>query len=207
METKSIGNGPTFEEIAIIEKATGGKIGTHEWWVVKGADGDINPTAKQKPSNEKDITYHGVLENSFMSQGGEYIGDFSRAEWYHKHKLKVYEPYAHGVAEAYNNAGELEGYCGYTHRGANIFRLGDRLFDETYEPVAEDYTPEQWAEWKQEYENSLAEARAEGNQWWIDDIINDGICACVPFKMRGSKVIETFEEAAQAAINLSKHLS
>ena len=179
----------------------------HEWWVIKGADGDINPTVKQKPSNEEDIVYYGVLENSFLSQGNVYIGDFSRAEWYRKHRLKVYEPYPSGVAELYNEVGELEGYCGYTHRGACTFRLGDRLFDETYEPVAEHYDAEQWAKWQQEYEDSLAEAKAEGNQFWIDDIINDGICACVPFKMRGSKVIETFEEAAQAAINLSNHLS
>ena len=98
---KSIGKkSPSFEEVAIIEKITGGKIGIHEWWVVKGTEGSF--TSRIKPSNEDDIISHGVLENSFMSQGGEYIGAFDRAEWYKKHKLKVYEPYPHGVAESYN---------------------------------------------------------------------------------------------------------
>ena len=196
---------PTFEEIAILEKATGGKIGTHEWWVVRGVD--ENFTTKQQPSHKEDILYHGVLQNSFMSQGGEYVGDFSRAQWYQKHRLKIYEPYPHGVAESYNEAGELEGYCGYTHRGANIFRIGDRLFDEHYEPKEEDYTPEQWAGWVKDYNDGITQAEAEGDTWWADDIRRDGISRFIPFKLRGPKLIETFEEAVQAARNLSNHLS
>jgi len=196
---------PTFEEIAVIEKATNGLIKTHEWWVVKGAEDNFK--TNRKPANEQDIVYHGVLENSFVSKSGEYIGGFDRAQWYQKHRLKVYEPYASGVAESYNENGQLEGYCGYTHRGAQIMRIGDRLFEETYEPKQEHYTQEQWQGWVNDYYDSLAEAEAEGNQFWIQNIKEDGISACIPFKMRGSKVIETFEEAAQAAINLSKHLS
>jgi len=204
MEIK-INDSPTFEEIAIIEKATGGLIKTHEWWVVKGVD--ENFTTRQKPSHEEDIIHHGILENSFTSKYGEYIGDFKQAKWYQKYRLKVYEPYAHGVAEAYTENGNLEGYCGYTHRGAQIFRIGDRLFDETYEPKEEDYTQEQWAGWVKEYNDGIAKAEAEGDTWWADDIRNDGISRYITFKLRGSKVIETLEEAAQAAINLSKHLS
>ncbi len=204
MEIKT-NDSPTFEEIAIIEKATGGLIKTHEWWVVKGVDGNF--TTRQKPSHEEDIVHRGVLENSFVSKEGEYIGDFKQAKWYQKHKLKVYEPYAHGVAEAYTENGDLEGYCGYTHRGAQIFRIGDRLFDELYEPKEEDYPAEQWAGWVKEYNDGIAKAEAEGDTWWADDIRNDGISRYIPFKLRGSKVIETLEEAAQAAINLSKHLS
>jgi len=198
-------NDPTFEKIAIIEKATGGLIKTHEWWVVKGVDENFK--SNQKPKHEEDIVYHGVLNNSFVSKGGEYIGDFEKAKWYQKHRLKVYEPYAHGVAEVYTEDGELEGYCGYTHRGAQIFRVGDRLFDALYEPKEEDYTPEQWAEWVKEYNDGIAEAEANGDTWWADDIRNDGISRYITFKLRGPKIIKTLEEAAQAAINLSKHLS
>jgi hypothetical protein len=204
MELKSK-NSPTFEEIAVIEKSTGGKIEIHEWWVVKGVD--ENFTTKQKPSHEADIVFHGSLENSFMSRGGEYIGDFDRAKWYQKHRLKVYEPYPHGVAESYNEDGNLEGYCGYTHRGANIFRIGDRLFDEAYEPKEEDYPQEQWQGWVKEYEDEIAESESKGDTWWANDIRNDGIGRFIPFKLKGPKVIENFEEAAQAARNLSDHLS
>ena len=197
--------GPTFEEIAIIEKATGGLIKTHEWWVVKGTD--ENFTTHQKPSHEEDIIYHGVLENSFVSKGGTYMGSFKEAQWYQKYRLKVYEPYAHGVAEAYNEDGELEGYCGYTHRGAQIFKIGDRLFDDDYDPQEKDYTPEEWSGWVKEYNDGIAKSEAEGDTWWAEDIKNDGIGRFMPFKMRGPKVIENLEEAAQAAQNLSKHLS
>jgi hypothetical protein len=207
MKSKEISGkeGPAFEEIAVIEKTTGGLIATHEWWEVKGVDGAFR--SYQKPSHEEDILYHGVLKNSFVSKGGEYIGDFERAQWYQKHRLKVYEPYAHGVAEVYTEDGELEGYCGYTHRGAAIFRIGDRLFTEEYEPQEKDYSSEQWADWKKEYDEAIAESEAKGDTWWVDDIKKDGVGRFIPFKMLGPKKIESLEEAAQAAENLSKHLS
>lgn len=197
--------GPTFEEIAILEKATGGKIGTYEWWVVKGTNESFKTT--RKPSHDTDIIDHSTLFNSFMSQGGEYIGNLEKAKWYQKYRLKVYEPYPHGVAEAYNQAGELEGYCGYTHRGANIFRIGDRLFDKSYEPKQEDYPLEQWQGWEKEYSEGIAKAEEEGDTWWAEDIRRDGVGRYIPFKLRGAKIIETLEEAALAAKNLSNYLS
>lgn len=198
-------NGPTFEEIAVIEKATGGKIGTYEWWVVKGVNGNFD--SKIKPSNEEDIVYHGVLENSFISQNGEYIGNFGEAKWYYDTRLKVYEPYPHGVAIALDENGEVEGYVGYTHRGANIFKIGDRLFDARYEPKEEDYTTEQWQSYVCRYNEALDKAEKEGDEWWANDIKADGISRFISFKMRGNKTIENWEEAAQAAINMSKYLS
>lgn len=203
--TKSIGNGPSFEEIAVIEKATGGKIGTYEWWVVRGVN--ENFTTKTKPSHEEDIIYHGVLENSFMSQGGEYIGNFDEARWYYETRLKVYEPYPIGVAAALDENGNIEGYVGYTHRGASIFKIGERLFDSSYEPREEDYTAEEWQSYMDRYGKSLADAEAEGDEWWINDIKKDGIRRVVPFKMRGSRVIQNWDDAIQAAINMSKYLS
>lgn len=205
MENKQIGNGPSFEEIAIIEKSTGGKIGTHEWWVVKGIQ--ENFTCSIKPSHKQDIVYHGVLENSFMSQGNVYIGDFSTAEWYMESRLKVYEPYPDGVAIALDENRNVEGYVGYTHRGACIFKIGERLFDESYEPKKEDYTPEEWESYVDRYNKSLSDAESEGDEWWINDIKKDGIRRVVPFKMRGSKIIENWDDAIRAAINMSKYLS
>jgi hypothetical protein len=198
-------NVPTFEEIAIIEKTTGGLIRIYEWWVVRSIDGTFK--SKTKPKHETDIIDHGILHNSFISKGGEYIGNYDKAQWYQKHKLKVYEPYAHGVAEVYTENGDLEGYCGYTHRGAQIFRIGDRLFNALYEPKEDYYPAEQWAGWVKEYNEGIAKAEVEGDTWWADDIRNDGISRFITFKLRGSKVIETLEEAAQAAINLSNYLS
>ena len=205
MENEKIGNEPSFEEIAIIEKATGGKIGTHQWWVVKGVN--ENFTTKRKPSHEEDIIYHGVLENSFMSQGGEYIGNFDSAKWYHETRLKVYEPYPMGIAIALDENGNIDGYVGYTHRGGSIFKLGERLFDASYEPKEEDYTQEQWQSYICRYNEALAKAEEDGDEWWANDIKTDGIARFIPFKMRGSKIIESWDDAIQAAINLSNYLS
>lgn len=198
-------NEPTFEEIAVIEKATGGKIGTYEWWVVRGVD--ENFTSIRKPSHEEDIIYHGVLENSFMSQGGEYIGNYDRAKWYLESRLKVYEPYAAGVAVSIDENGNIEGYVGYTHRGGSIFKIGERLFDASYEPKKEDYTTEEWESYVERYDKRLTEAEAEGDEWWVNDIKTDGIRGVVPFKKRGSKIIENWDDAIQAAKNMSEYLS
>lgn len=196
---------PTFEEIAIIEKATGGKIAKYEWWVVKGVK--ENFTTNTKPTHEEDIVYYGVLDNSFLSQNNQYIGDFKQAEWYLERRLKVYEPYPNGVAIALDEDGEVEGYVGYTHRGANVFKIGDRLFDATYKPKEEDYTTEQWQSYICRYNEALDKAEKEGDEWWINDIKADGISRFISFKMRGNKTIENWEDAIQSAINLSKHLS
>lgn len=195
----------SFEEIAVIEKATGGVIKTYEWWDVKGVDGNFKSTTK--PSHEEDIIFHGVLENSFLSKSGEYIGNLDQAKWYVKNRLKVYDPYPHGVAEAYDEDGLLIGYCGYTHRGACIFRIGDRVFDKKYKPIKEDYNIDQWEKWQKEYDAGIARAEKDNATWWAEDIKRDGVGRYISFKLRGKKVIETMEEAAQAASNLSEYLS
>lgn len=192
------------EAIAAIEKATAGKIGTYEWWVVREKDGTIK--THHKPSPDADIVHEAKLEFSFMSQGGEYIGGYDRAQWYALHGLKVYEPFPHGVAEKVDDQGNTEGYVGYTHRGACTFKIGDKLFDENYEPKEEDYTPEQWQGWVKEYNDGIAESEAKGDQWWADDIRKDGISRFIPYKLRGAKTIENWEDAIQAAINMSNYL-
>lgn len=205
MEIKT-NDGPSFERIAVIEKSTGGLIETYEWWDVKGVGGNFK--SNEKPSHGEDIIYHGVLENSFVSKGGEYIGDFKRAEWYEKNKLKVYEPYPHGVAILMNDdLTGIVGYYGYTHRGGCTFKIGDKIFDGNYEPQEKDYTPEQWAGWVKEYNDGIAQAEADGDTWWADDIRNDGVARYIPYRLRGERTIENWEDAIQAAKNMSDHLS
>ena len=108
----------TQEEIQEIERLTGGKIGTHTFG----------------PNNEN------TLENSFLSLDGKYIGNLDRAQWYVSNKMMVDEDYPHGVAaviteDTYGtDSPVIEGMYGYTHRGGNMFKIGDRLFDEKYKP-------------------------------------------------------------------------
>jgi hypothetical protein len=95
------------------------------------------------------------------------------------------------------------GFYGYTHRGGCLFKPGDRLFEEGYTPVKSDYPEEEWNKYHKAYQKSLKKADDFDKKW----IYKDGIKAVIPFNKRGSKVIETWEEAKQAAINMSKHLS
>jgi hypothetical protein len=185
METKGIKI--TKEEIQEIERLTGGKIGSHTFG----------------PNNEH------TLEDSFLSLDGEYIGDFEHARWYVKNQMMVDEKHPHGVAavittETYGTDNPaIEGMYGYTHRGGSMFKIGDRLFDEKYKPIKEDYEEGQWNEWETEF-NELYESEDELGKKWMD---GDGISYIMPFNLRGPKLIETMEESFIAAKNMSNYLS
>lgn len=184
---ETIGKEITQDEIQEIERLTGGKIGTHTFG----------------PNNEH------TLENSFLSPDGTYIGSIDEARWYVKNQMMVDEDYPHGVAgvitpETYGTDNPvIEGMYGYTHRGGNMFRIGDRLFDEKYKPVKEDYDEQQWNEWEKRFQE-LYDSEDELGKKWMDA---DGISYVIPFKLRGSKIIETMEEAFDAAKNMSNYLS
>lgn len=177
----------TQEEINEIERLTGGKIGTHTFG----------------PNNEHS------LENSLLSPDGTYVGDFDRAKWYVKNQMMIDEQYPHGVAavittETYGTDNPvIEGMCGYTHRGAQLFRIGDRLFDGEYKPTKEDYPEDEWNKYEQRFKE-LYEEEDELGKRWMDA---NGISEVIPFKLRGSNMIETMEDAFEAAKNMSDYLS
>jgi hypothetical protein len=183
---EEIGKEITQEEIQEIERLTGGKIGTHTFG----------------PDNFE-------LKNSFLAPDGTLIGRIDDARWYVKNKLMVDEEHPHGVAavitpETYGTDNPvIEGMYGYTHRGGQMFKIGDRLFDEKYKPKKEDYDEEQWSEWETKF-NELYETESELFKGWMDE---DGISYVIPFKLRGSKLIETMEEAFISARNMSNYLS
>jgi hypothetical protein len=176
----------TQEEIQEIERLTGGKIGTHTFG----------------PDNFE-------LKNSFLAPDGTFIGRIDEARWYVNNQMMVDEEHPHGVAavitpETYGTDNPvIEGMYGYTHRGGQMFKIGDRLFDEKYKPKKEDYDEEQWGEFEKEFQKSYDKAD-ELEKNWMD---NDGISYVMPFKLRGSKLIETMEEAFIAARNMSNYLS
>lgn len=184
---KEKGKEITKKEIQEIERLTGGKIGTHTFG----------------PNNEH------TLENSFLSPDGTYIGDMDEARWYVENQMIVDEDYPRGVAgvitpETYGTDNPvIEGMYGYTHRGGQMFKIGDRLFDSKYKPKKEDYDEDQWNEWEKEFQE-LYEGEDELGKRWMD---NDGISYVIPFKLRGPKIIETMKDAFEAAKNMSKHLS
>jgi len=176
------------ENVQAINSYTGGVIGKHTF------DG-------------------GTLENSFLAKDGTYIGDLRKGWWYFKNAMTVCDDYPQGVAEKWETAPKketlqhgkfgLEGYYGYSHRGGALFKIGDRLFDSNYKPKEEDYEEWEWSGWVEEFDAKLSKAD-EFDRKWMEE---DGISCIMPFKSRGAKVIETWEEAKQAAINMSKYLS
>jgi hypothetical protein len=117
--------------------------------------------------------------------------------------MVVCDEYPHGVAEIYDDEENLIGYRGYTHRGGQTFKIGDRLFDSTYKPKEEDYEEWEWAGWKIKYYKSFNEGDDLDKKW----MFKEGISYVIPYTKRGKKIIENWDEALQAAINMSKDLS
>ena len=143
------------------------------------------------------------LPNSFLTKDGDYVGDIERGWWYYKNNMKVCEKYPHGVAERYDDEGNLIGYHGYTHRGGTTFKIGDRLFDASYKPKEEDYQEWEWSGWEYKYLELYGKSDALDKKW----MRKSGISYVIPFKKRGKKIIENMDECLQAAINMSKDLS
>ena len=187
------------DKIRLIILNTKGKIGIHEWWDVSSKKTGKTQTKYTEPDEKIwDIRFHGILEESFVSQDEDYIGDIQDAWWYYQNNLEVCEEYPGQVAKKLGENGEIIGYYGYTHRGGSIFTKGDRLFDVNYKPKQEDYPDWQWAGWLRTMEESNGEGLLKGKTKEIQSYI--------PFNMRGNKIIVTWDDAMQAAINLSKYL-
>ena len=193
------------EKVKLIEKYTGGVIGTHKWG-----------------SGDDELS----LEDSFLTKEGEYIGDIKTAWWYYQNTFYVCREYPHGVAlklksyeptirltnsirDEYENFvteqienDNIVGCYGYTHRGGSLFKIGDRIFEETYNPVAEDYDEKEFNKWWKKYTKSYKKADSFNKEW----IYSDGIKSVMPFNRRGKRNITNFKESLEAAINMSKYL-
>lgn len=185
---------PDPGKIQLIEKFTGGKI-------------------KDYYLEDSDIT----IPNSFVSRSGKYVGDLDVGWWYYKNRMIITERKPNGVAMRLNKkfflesfdlrngipgylSPFIEGYYGYSHRGGTFFTIGDRLFESDYSPKVKDYKKKEWEKYKRERFNTNEMKRKLGidGKTKISDVI--------PFKRRGKKTIKTWEEAEQAAINLSNYL-
>lgn len=176
-------------KIKLIERYTNGVIGPHSFG----------------PNQEHTLPY------SFLTNDGRYVGSADDAWWYFCNGMTVCEEHPHGVALVWNTAKNdktivsgtngLAGYYGYTHRGGALFEKGDRLFDEKYVPVPEDYTAHEWADYEKKRVEAQLRNVAEG--WEGEVPISD----VMPFKRRGKIVIDTWEQALEAAVNMSRYLS
>jgi hypothetical protein len=179
------------KKVALINQYTDGVIGQHRF----GKD------------------FEHVLENSFLSRNGDYIGDINQGWWYLQNGLTVCEEHPARVALKWRTSrfdktvmrgtDGLEGYYGYSHRGGSLFKIGDRIFDPKYKPKEKDYYSEDWKNWQKEYAD-LLDATDDIDLKWLE---RDGISSVIPFSQRGERQIMNWDHAREAALNLSKYLS
>ena len=94
-----------------------------------------------------------------------------------------------------------EKYYGYNHRGAIGFGIGDYLFDEKNEDESMYYKS---LKYRLRFLWSLIThiKNPIDFQWTVES----GIKCIIPFRNRGSKIIETKEEALLAAKHMSDYL-
>ena len=93
-------------------------------------------------------------------------------------------------------------YYGFTHRGIEAFGIGDMLFDINNENTSIYYNS---IKYRIKYLYTLI--RAITCKFRFKYLIEDGIKTVIPFNKRGSKIIETKEEAKEAASNFMKYIS
>lgn len=131
------------------------------------------------------------------------IEDFKN--WY-RHDIVCFNGCPRGVLYARN----LDKYLGFTHRGVASFGIGDKLFDEKWEPSWQDLK----IEWVQDYcksvgyskiPNSIEDAKTFVKLYDIRS--GESIVSHIPFIFRGSKTINRKDEAIEAARNFSLYLS
>lgn len=93
-------------------------------------------------------------------------------------------------------------YYGYSHRGGAFFGIGDMLFDENKEKETLYYR-------NKSFRISFIKHLIKyiNNPFDFEDLVTNGITSIVPFKCRGSKIIEDMQEAYIAASNFAKYLS
>lgn len=148
------------------------------------------------------------LKNSFMDLKKEvYIGDIRRAWWYYKNNMVVDDKHPLGVAHKLNKnlkdrllctPQDVEGIYGYSHRGGQLFKIGDKIFESFWTPNEQDlfdlqkYYVKHLDKYDKDYANHMS--------------MNEWATRYIPFKLRGSRVIKDWDDAKEAAINFSKYI-
>lgn len=181
---------PDQDKIFKICRFTGGYIRKHEW-----------EHMGQKFS----------LDNAFVSKDGTLIGDLMKGWWYYKNNLKVCDDHPTSVAIQYDNIhnttaqnsykfgkANIVGYFGFTTSSQCLFKIGDRIYDPEYYPREEDYSVNEWLSYRTEYLKVL-----ENNPQNKEIVEQEGIRYVIPFTKLGNKVIMSWEDAKQSAINFS----
>ena len=112
-----------------------------------------------------------------------------------------------GLFEFYDKKNKK--YVGYSHRACCAFGIGDMLFTENIKSYTQYYKIPKYR-WK--YIMTLLKYHLKNDWSGFEDICEDnfighGISQIIPFCEKGTKRIETLEEAYQAACNFADYVS
>jgi hypothetical protein len=100
---------------------------------------------------------------------------------------------------------DTEKYYGYSHRGSAGFGIGDMLFDLDNE--SEQYLYCEQKDLRKRYIKRLKHYDRNNDADGFNYLVEEGIKAVIPFRRRGRKIIETSEEAFEAASNFARYVS
>lgn len=89
------------------------------------------------------------------------------------------------------------GYIGFSHRSSQLFQIGHKLFDSKWRPELKDITEDMIKRFEKTNEG------LNNSEYTVQDKAVE----CISFRERGYRVIETIEEARQAARNFALYVS
>lgn len=130
------------------------------------------------------------------NKDGHLLGSIDDLNWMFKNNC-VSDDVLRGVAYCTDD----NSFVGYSHRAKQKFKIGDKLFNEKYRPIEEDY--EEW-EWAGFLEKQAKLQKENEDYSWKDEV---SIQDVIPFTSRGSIIIKTQSQARKAAHNFSKYVS
>ena len=102
---------------------------------------------------------------------------------------------------------DTEKYYGYSHRGCCGFGLGDMLFSPEITPKRIETFYYANRKYRKAFVKALKEYVKEDDSYLFKSLVEGGIMDVVPFKEKGTKIIETYDEAFEAASNFANYIS
>ena len=137
---------------------------------------------------------------------GEFMGALEDFRHWFKYDLVCF----HGCPRGVLYARSLNKYLGFSHRGMAAFGIGDRLFDEAWEPTWDDLK----IDWVVDYCKAVGYTKIPASIQEAKTFVRlkdmqsgKSVVSFVPFIARGNRVIASKGEAIQAARNFSIYLS
>jgi hypothetical protein len=172
--------------VSLIERSTGLKVKTHVFG----------------PNDEYS------LANSVHTPDGVYVGSIEEGWWYYQNGLRS----TRGSHPHTAWAKKTKQWIGYSHRASCAFGKGDKLFDPSWSPKDSELL-----QYEKYYIKHLDAHYAELEEWAKSDsehkadssemTLNKWAASHIPFTLRGSKTIHSYEDAYKAAVNFAKYVS